>query len=103
LRVDDDPCSRRGGRVAIKDADLVVDQVDVVDRWVERTKRLAQGRIERIDRAIPVGGRVERLAVDRDLDRRLGEELATVALLDQSGVVDDPERRRVIRGVTPDE
>src|SRR6478609_8083128 len=42
-RIDDDPRARRGRRPAIEDAHLVVDEVDLLDTWVERTERLAQG------------------------------------------------------------
>ena len=102
-RVDDDPGPGRGRRVAVEDAHLVVDEVDVVDARVERAERLAQRGVEGVDRAVAVGGGVQDLAVDLDLDRRLGEELAAVALLDEAGVVDDPERRRVVGRVAPDE
>ena len=98
-----DPGPRGRRRTAIEDAHLVVDQVDLVEPRVERAERLAQRRIERIDRAVAVGRRVQRLAVDLDLDRRLGQHLAAVALLDEAGVVDDPERRRVVGGVAADE
>ena len=86
---------RPGGRrrVAVEDPDLVVVQVDVVEQRVERPERLAERRVEGVDRAVAVGGGVEHLAVDLDLDGRLGEELAAGALLDEAGVVDDPERR----------
>ena len=70
--------------------------MDLVDARVERAERLAQGRVEGVDRAVAVGRGVEDLAVDLDLDGRLGEQLAAVALLDEAGVVDDPERRRVV-------
>ena len=79
--------------VAVEDADLVVDEVDVVDRRVERPERLAQRGVEGVDRAVAVGRGVQGLAVDLDLDRRLGQQLAPVALLHEAGVVDDPERR----------
>ena len=46
---------------------------------------------------------MEDLAVDLDLDGRLGEELAAGALLDEAGVVDDPERRGVVRLVAADQ
>ena len=95
-RIDDDPGARRGRRAAVEDAHLVVDEVDVVEPRVERPERLAQGGVERVDRAVAVGCGMERLAVDLDLDRRLGQQLATVALLDEAGVVDDPERRGVV-------
>ena len=99
LRVDDDPGARGGRRIAIEDAHLVVDEVDVVDGRVERPQRLAQRGVEGVDRAVAVGGRVQRLAVDGDLDRGLGQQLAAVALLHETGVVDDPERRGVVGGV----
>ena len=75
-RVDDDARPRGGRRVAVEDPDLVVVQVDVVELRVERPERLAQRGVERVDRAVSVGGGVEDLAVDLDLDGRLGEELA---------------------------
>ena len=95
-RVDDDPGPGRGRRPAVEDAHLVVDEVDVVDARVERAERLAQRGVEGVDRAVAVGRGVEDLAVDLDLDRRLGQQLAAVALLDEAGVVDDPERRDVV-------
>ena len=70
--------------------------MDVVEPRVERAERLAQGGVERVDRAVAVGRGVEDLAVDLDLDGRLGQQLAAVALLDEAGVVDDPERRDVV-------
>ena len=102
-RVDDHP--RPGGRrrVAVEDPDLVVVQVDAVDVRVERPQRLAQRGVEGVDGAVAVGGGVEDLAVDLDLDGRLGEQLAALALLDEAGVVEDPERRRVVRLVAPDQ
>ena len=60
LRVDDHARPRRRRRVAVEDAHLVVDQVDVVDGRVERAQRLAQRGVERVDRAVAVGGGVER-------------------------------------------
>ena len=77
--------------------------MDVVDARVERAERLAQRGVERVDRAVAVGRGVQDLAVDLDLDGRLGQQLAAVALLDEAGVVDDPERRDVVGRVAPDE
>ena len=77
--------------------------MDAVELRVERPERLAERRVEGVDRAVAVGGGVEDLAVDLDLDGRLGEELAALALLDEAGVVDDPERRRVVRLVAADQ
>ena len=102
-RVDDDPGPRGRRRLAVEDAHLVVDEVDGVELRVERAERLAQRGVERVDRAVAVGRRVQHLAVDLDLDRRLGAQLAAVALLDEAGVVDDPERRDVAAAVAPDE
>ena len=66
--------------------------MDRVDVRVERPQRLAERRVEGVDGAVAVGGGVEDLAVDLDLDGGLGEQLAALALLDQAGVVEDPER-----------
>src|SRR3972149_2697577 len=57
------PRPRAGGRVRIEDPDLVVVQVDGVEDRVERTKRLAQRGVERVDRSVAVGGGMERLPV----------------------------------------
>ena len=92
-----------GRRLAVEDADLVVDEVDVVEDRVERAERLAQRGVEGVDRAVAVGRGVEDLAVDLDLDGRLGPQLAAVALLDEARVVEDLERRHVARRVAPDE
>ena len=43
------------------------------------------------------------LAGDLDLDGRLGQHLAPVPLLDEARVIDDPERRDIVRGMAPDE
>ena len=102
-RIDDDPGPGPGGRLAVEDAHLVVDEVDVVEHRVERAERLAQGGVEGVDRAVAVGRGVEHLAVHLDLDRRLGPQLRAVALLDEDREVDDPERRHVARLVAPDE
>ena len=90
-------------RIAVEDAHLVVDEVDVVEARIERPERLAQRGVEGVDRAVAVGRRVEHLAGHLDLDGRLGEQLAAVALLDEHGEVDDPERRHVVGRVAADE
>ena len=77
--------------------------MDAVEDRVEGSQRLAQGAVERVDRAVAVGGGVEHLAVDLDLDRRLGEELPAGALLDEDGVVDDAEGRGVVGRVATDQ
>ncbi len=77
--------------------------MDVVEVRIERPERLAEGRVERVDGTVPVGRGVEDLAVDFDLDRRLGQQLPPGPLFDETGVVDDPERRGVIPRVTADQ
>ena len=60
----------------IDDAHLVVVQVDGVEHGVERAEGLAQRGVEGVDRAVALRRRVQRLAVDLDLDRRLGAQRA---------------------------
>ena len=86
-RVDDDPRLRARGFLAVEDADLVVHQVDGVELRVEGAERLAQSGVQGVDRAVAVGGGVEHLARDLDLDRSLGEQFGAAALLHQDGVV----------------
>ena len=92
--LDDHARPGAGGGVAVDDADLVVDEVDVVQGGIERPERLASA-VERVDRAVAVRGDVQDLAVDLDLDAGLRPRLGPVAALDDHGEVDDPERRRV--------
>ena len=66
--LDDHPRARARWPLAVEDADLVVDEVHVVERGVERAQRLAQRQVERVDRPVAVGRGVEHLAVDLDLD-----------------------------------
>ena len=73
----------------VEDADLEVDELDVLEVRVDLADRVAQRRVERVDRAVALGGAHVALAVDPDLDRRLGLDLAVGALLD-----DAPARTR---------
>ena len=102
-RIDDDPRPRRRRRLAVEDAHLVVDEVHRLELRVERRERLAQRGVERVDRAVAVGRGVEDLALDLDLDGRLGQQLPALALLGERGVVDDPEGRLVAGRLAPDE
>src|SRR4029078_13742984 len=95
--IEDNPHTSTGGGNAIENAHLVVDEVDVVDGRVEGTQRLAQRGVEAVDGSVPVGGRVEGLPVDLDLDRRFREELAALALLEHTRVIDDVEQGGVVR------
>ena len=101
--VDDHPCLGGGRRVAVEDAHLVVHEMDAVELWVEGAQRLAQRRVEGVDRAVAVGGRVQHLALDLDLDGRLGAQVLPVALLDEDGEVEQLERRDVVAAMAPDE
>src|SRR5436190_227540 len=102
-RIDDDPGPGGSRRAAVEDTHLVVDEVDLLDAGIERAERLPQRGVQGVDRSVPVGGRMQDLAGDLDLDGRLGQHLAPVPLLDQACVIDDPERRDIVRGVAPDE
>src|SRR4051812_9715451 len=102
-RVDDHSRPSGGRRPAVEDADLVVDEMDLVEARGEGRQCLAQRRVECVDRAVAIGSGMQDLAFDLDLDGRLGQQLAPVTLLDEAGVVDDPERRDVVRTVPSDE
>src|SRR3990172_2614989 len=101
--LDRHPRPGAGGGVGIEDPDLVVVEVDGVEDRVERAERLPEGGIQRVHRAVAIGRRVEDLAVNLDLDGGLGPEVAGIALLDEAGVVEDPEGRRITSLVAPDE
>jgi hypothetical protein len=51
---------------------------------VDLGDRRAQRAVQRVDRAVALGGAHVALAVDPDLDRRLGLDLAVGALLDDA-------------------
>ncbi len=93
LRIDDDAGARRRRAGPVEDAHLVVHEVDGIEDRVERPQRLAQRAVERVHGTVAVGGGVEHLAGDLDLDGGLGQQLPARPLLDQRRVVDDPERR----------
>ena len=59
----------------------------------------AQRAVERVDRAVALGGAHVALAVDPDLDRRLGLDLAVGALLDDRAPRLEPEQRLVAAGL----
>ena len=101
--VDDHARLGGGGGIPVEDAHLVVHEVDAVELRIEGAQRLAQRRVQGVDRTVAVGGSVEHLAVDLDLDRRLGAQVLAVALLDEDGEVDQLEGRRVVAAVAPDE
>ena len=95
---------RRAGAVRlVEDADLVVDELDVGQVRVDLADRVAQRAVERVDRAVALGGADVALAVDPDLDRRLGLDLAVGALLDDHAPGLEPEERLVVAGLAAQE
>src|SRR5574341_1008132 len=74
LEVDEDARDRaRPGR-RVEDAHLEVGEPDLADLREAGCERLAQRGIQRVDRAVPLGGGVLHLAVDLHLDHRLRED-----------------------------
>src|SRR5690606_11755214 len=73
---DQHPGDRVGA--AGEDADLVVDQVQVLDVWLVAPEILAKGVVEGVDRAIALAHRQKPLAIDIHLHGRLrhGDEVA---------------------------
>ena len=58
--------------------------------------RVPQRLVERVDGAIALGGAYVTLAVDPDLDRRLGLDAAVGTLLDDRAPGLEPEQRLVV-------
>ena len=93
--VEQDPGDRAGAVGFVEDADLVVGQLDVGEVRVAVGDRAAQGAVEGVDRAVALGDAHVALAVDLDLDRRLGLDLAAGALLGDDAEALEPEQRLV--------
>ena len=87
--------------VLVEDADLEVDELDVGEVRVDLADRGAQRAVERVDRPVALGGLHAALAVDPDLDRRLGLDLAVGALLDDHAPGLEREQRLVAAGLAP--
>ena len=87
---------RAGAVVLVEDPHLVVDELDVRQVRVQLGDRLAQRLVERVHRAVALGGADVALAVDPDLDRRLGLDLAVGALLGDHAEALEPEQRLVL-------
>ena len=83
----------------VEDADLVVGELDVGQVRVAVDDRAAQRLVERVDGAVPLGGPQVALAIDPDLDRGLGDDLAVLALLDEDAEALEPEERLVLLGL----
>ena len=97
--VDEHARGRAGAVVLVEDADLVVDELDVLEVRVDLADRVAQRGVERVDRAVALGRADVALAVDPDLDRRLGLDLAVGALLDDHAPGLQAEERLVVAGL----
>ena len=83
----------------VEDAHLEVDEVDVAQVGVDFADRRAQRGVERVDRAVALRGAHVALAVEPDLDRRLGLHAAVGALLDEYAPGLEPEQRLVLAGL----
>ena len=95
---------RRAGRLPlVEDADLVVDEADVAQVRVALADRVAQRAVERVDRAVALRRAHVALAVDPDLDRRLGLDRAVLALLGDHAPGLQAEQRLVVAGLAPDQ
>ena len=62
-----------GVGAALEDADLVVDELEVLDQILVLAEILAQRHVEGVDRAVALGRRDQHLVADPDLDDRLGD------------------------------
>ena len=94
----------RAGRLPlVEDADLVVDELDVAQVRIGLGDRLAQRGVQRVDGAVALGGADVALAVDPDLDRGLGLDLAVLALLGHHAPRLELEERLVLAGLAPDQ
>ena len=97
--VEQDPGDGAGAVVLVEDPDLVVGQLDVGQVRVAVGDRAAQGAVERVDRAVALGDAQVALAVDLDLDRRLGLDLAAGPLLGDDAEALELEQRLVAAGL----
>ena len=95
--VEQDARDGTGAVGLVEDPHLVVGQLDVGEVRVAVGDRAAQRPVERVDRPVALGGPDVALAVDPDLDRRLGLDLAVLALLGDHAEALEPEQRLVAR------
>ena len=87
----------------VEDAHLEVDELDVAQVRVALADRVAQRLVERVHRAVALGGAHVALAVHPDLDRGLGLHAAVRALLDDRAPRLEPEQRLVLAGLLADQ
>ena len=94
--VEQHPRDRVGPLRLVEDPDLEVDELDLGELRVDLDERLAQRTVERVDRTVALGCAHEALAVDPDLDRRLGLDAAVGSLLDDRAPGLEAEQRLVL-------
>src|SRR5918995_3761751 len=97
--VEQHPGDSPGAVVLVEDADLVVGQLDLGQVRVAVGDRLAQGPVQRVHRAVALGGANVALALHPDLDRGLGHHLAVLALLGDHPEALQPEQGLVGAGL----
>src|SRR5215211_1162472 len=97
--VEEDAGNGAGAVVLVEDAHLVVGELDVGEVRVAIENRPAKRGVQRVDRSVALGRTQVALAVDPDLDRRLGDHLAVLALLDQHPEPLQTEERLVAAGL----
>ncbi len=78
-------------------------ELDVAEVRVALADRRAQRLVERVHRAVALGGAHVALAVDPDLDRGLGLDAAVLALLDDRAPALEPEQRLVLARLLADQ
>ena len=89
-----------GAVVLVEDPDLEVGQLDVGDVRMLLGDRIAEGAVERVDRAVALGGADVAGLADPELDRRLGLDPAVGALLGDDAEALQPEQRLVAARLT---
>ena len=102
-RIDQDARDRAGALVLVDDPHLVVHELDVAQARVEAGDRVAERPVERVHRAVALGGAHQPLAPRPDLDRRLGLDPAVLALLRDHAEALEPEERLVVAGLLAQE
>src|SRR5262245_56741462 len=101
--IEQHPGDGTGAVVLVEDTHLVVGQLDVGEMRVPIDDGAAQRLVERVHRAVALRRAQVALAGDPDLDRRLGDHLAVLALLDENAEALEAEERVVLAGFPPEQ
>ncbi len=94
-RFDYYPHACGGARPGIYYADLIIDQMDILDTRVEIIQRLSQSGIKRVDRAVALADNVLGFVADPEFDGRLGDNVTRRAFLNRHVIFDQVEKRLV--------